>query len=172
MSFADVLLRVAPRGKDEFERLSVAVDLVQRLGARLNGVFVATNELTDSDHARALFERAVSRTSIETTWRVVDGQSSRALLFQDRRADLSILPLGAAIDKLWASHLSWARPIGLIGDVGVSVSRNAGVVALRDVTVRRRIEETAVAAGRVGAVGGAGDAGNKAFVADDGSPCV
>src|ERR1700732_5571282 len=41
-----------------------------------------------------------------------------------------ILPLGAAIDKLWASHLSWARPIGLIGDVGVSVSRNAGVVAL------------------------------------------
>jgi nucleotide-binding universal stress UspA family protein len=97
MSFADVLLRVAPRGKDEFERLSVAVDFVQRLRARLNGVFVATNELTDSDHARALFERAVSRTSIETTWRVVDGQSSRALLFQARRSDLSILPLGAAI---------------------------------------------------------------------------
>jgi beta-lactamase regulating signal transducer with metallopeptidase domain len=41
-----------------------------------------------------------------------------------------ILPLGAVIDKLWASHLSWARPIGLIGDVGVSVSRNASVVAL------------------------------------------
>ena len=41
-----------------------------------------------------------------------------------------ILPLGAVIDKLWASHLSWARPIGLIGDVGVSVARNAGVVAL------------------------------------------
>src|ERR1700732_5161665 len=40
-----------------------------------------------------------------------------------------ILPLGAVIDKLWASHLSWARPIGLIGDVGLSVSRNAGVVA-------------------------------------------
>src|ERR1700730_7408892 len=29
-----------------------------------------------------------------------------------------ILPLGAVIDKLWAAHLSWARPIGLIGDVG------------------------------------------------------
>jgi len=41
-----------------------------------------------------------------------------------------ILPVGAVIDKLWASHLSWARPIGLMGDVGVSVSRNANVVAL------------------------------------------
>ena len=41
-----------------------------------------------------------------------------------------ILPLGAVIDKLWASHLSWARPIGLIGDVGVSVARNANLVAL------------------------------------------
>src|SRR5580704_2099650 len=60
MSFADVLLRVAPRGKD-------------------------------------VFERAVSRTSIETTWRVVGGHSSRALLFQARRSDLAILPLGAAV---------------------------------------------------------------------------
>jgi beta-lactamase regulating signal transducer with metallopeptidase domain len=40
-----------------------------------------------------------------------------------------MVPVGAVVDKLWASHLSWARPIGLIGDVGLSVSRNAGVVA-------------------------------------------
>jgi nucleotide-binding universal stress UspA family protein len=92
MPLADVLLRVAPRAQNELERLSIAADLTQRLHARLNGVFVATNENTDADHARNLFDRAVSRSSLEIAWRVVDGHSSGALLFQARRSDLSILP--------------------------------------------------------------------------------
>jgi nucleotide-binding universal stress UspA family protein len=92
MPLADVLLRVAPRAENELERLSIAADLTQRLHARLNGVFVATNDTTDADHARNLFERAVNRSSLETGWRVVDGHSSGALLFQARRSDLSILP--------------------------------------------------------------------------------
>lgn len=92
MSFADVLLQVMPAEAQEFERLSVAVDLVKRLHGRLNGVFVAVNAGKESDWARTLFERAVSRTSLETTWRVLDGHSGAALLFQARRSDLSILP--------------------------------------------------------------------------------
>ena len=40
------------------------------------------------------------------------------------------VPLGAVIDRLWAQQLSWARPIGLIGDVGLGVARNATVIAL------------------------------------------
>jgi hypothetical protein len=27
-----------------------------------------------------------------------------------------VLPLGALIDRLWAPHLTWARPLGAIGD--------------------------------------------------------
>jgi beta-lactamase regulating signal transducer with metallopeptidase domain len=34
-----------------------------------------------------------------------------------------ILPLGAILDKVWASHLSWAAPLGIIGDVAGSISR-------------------------------------------------
>jgi beta-lactamase regulating signal transducer with metallopeptidase domain len=36
-----------------------------------------------------------------------------------------ILPLGAIVDKLWAPHLSWATPLGVIGDVGVRISESA-----------------------------------------------
>lgn len=39
-----------------------------------------------------------------------------------------ILPAAAVLDKLWASHLSWATPIGLIGELGLFISRSALVV--------------------------------------------
>src|SRR5437868_11526277 len=35
-----------------------------------------------------------------------------------------ILPLGAVADKVWAEDLSWARPIGIIGDAGASIAQN------------------------------------------------
>ena len=38
-----------------------------------------------------------------------------------------VLPLGAALDKLLVSHLSWAAPLSLIGDVANGISR--GTVA-------------------------------------------
>ena len=40
-----------------------------------------------------------------------------------------IFPLGAVLDKLWASHLSWAAPLGIIGDVANRISQGpaAGV---------------------------------------------
>src|ERR1700736_6081159 len=41
-----------------------------------------------------------------------------------------ILPLGAVLDKFWASHLSWARPLGVLGDVGLRISQNASAVAV------------------------------------------
>ena len=34
-----------------------------------------------------------------------------------------ILPLGAVFDKLLASHLSWATPLGFIGDLAAGMSR-------------------------------------------------
>ena len=34
-----------------------------------------------------------------------------------------ILPLGAIVDRLLASHLSWASPLGVIGDFAYDVSR-------------------------------------------------
>lgn len=41
-----------------------------------------------------------------------------------------ILPLGAMFDKLFAAHLSWATPIGVIGGVGVGIAQNAPAAAL------------------------------------------
>ncbi|MDB6108065.1 MAG: hypothetical protein JWO52_8064 [Gammaproteobacteria bacterium] len=41
-----------------------------------------------------------------------------------------ILPLGALIDRFWSAHLSWATPIGVIGDVGAAISRDATVTAV------------------------------------------
>lgn len=35
-----------------------------------------------------------------------------------------MLPAGVIVDKMWASHLSWARPLSIIGDVGVRVAQN------------------------------------------------
>ena len=92
MSLADVLLRVVPTAHGELERLTVAVDLTQMLCARLDGVFVSKGGGDKADWAQKLFERSVSRTSLETTWRVVDGHSGAGLLFQSRRSDLTILP--------------------------------------------------------------------------------
>ena len=34
-----------------------------------------------------------------------------------------IFPLGAALDKAWASHLSWAAPLGIIGDAANIISQ-------------------------------------------------
>src|ERR1700730_1775880 len=44
-----------------------------------------------------------------------------------------IVPLGAVLDKFWASHLSWATPLSVMGDVGVRISRNAPAVAVLSV---------------------------------------
>jgi beta-lactamase regulating signal transducer with metallopeptidase domain len=41
-----------------------------------------------------------------------------------------MLPLGALIDRFWASHLTWATPLGAIGDVGVAISRSAMATAV------------------------------------------
>jgi beta-lactamase regulating signal transducer with metallopeptidase domain len=38
-----------------------------------------------------------------------------------------IFPLGAVLDKAWAVHLSWAAPLGIIGDAANTISR--GTVA-------------------------------------------
>ena len=95
MTIADILLCVVPTAADELQRLLVAADLARRLHARLDGVFVGENDGRESNWARSLFERAVAATSLETTWRVLDGHSNAALLFQARRADLSILPRSA-----------------------------------------------------------------------------
>lgn len=92
MSFADVLLRVMPEADGELDRISVAVDLALRLQVRLDGVFIADGGATDSNWAQTLFERAVRRTSLETSWRVIHGHSDAALLFESRRTDLTILP--------------------------------------------------------------------------------
>jgi hypothetical protein len=42
-----------------------------------------------------------------------------------------IVPLGAVLDKLWASHLSWAAPLGTIGDLANSISRGPVAAILR-----------------------------------------
>jgi beta-lactamase regulating signal transducer with metallopeptidase domain len=39
-----------------------------------------------------------------------------------------VVPLGAILDKSLASHLSWARPLGVIGDIGLRVADHATLV--------------------------------------------
>jgi beta-lactamase regulating signal transducer with metallopeptidase domain len=41
-----------------------------------------------------------------------------------------ILPVGAVLDKLWAPHLSWAAPLGVIGDFANTISRGRFAVML------------------------------------------
>jgi BlaR1 peptidase M56 len=41
-----------------------------------------------------------------------------------------LLPLGAILDRLWAAHLSWARPLGIIGGPINEILQNASVGAL------------------------------------------
>jgi beta-lactamase regulating signal transducer with metallopeptidase domain len=39
-----------------------------------------------------------------------------------------VLPLGAVLDKSLAAHLSWAKPLGAIGDAGLRIADNATMV--------------------------------------------
>jgi beta-lactamase regulating signal transducer with metallopeptidase domain len=41
-----------------------------------------------------------------------------------------VLPLGAVLDKSLAAHLSWAKPLGVIGDAGLRIADNATMVGL------------------------------------------
>src|SRR5260370_20095472 len=41
-----------------------------------------------------------------------------------------VLPLGAAVDKSLASHLSWATPLSLIGDVANGIFRGTAAAVL------------------------------------------
>jgi beta-lactamase regulating signal transducer with metallopeptidase domain len=41
-----------------------------------------------------------------------------------------IFPLGAIIDRFWTSHLSWAAPLGIIGDMASWTSRSPTAVVL------------------------------------------
>jgi beta-lactamase regulating signal transducer with metallopeptidase domain len=41
-----------------------------------------------------------------------------------------MVPLGGFIDKFGASHISWATPLSMLGDVGVRISRNPSVLGL------------------------------------------
>ena len=40
------------------------------------------------------------------------------------------LPVGAILDRLWASHLTWARPLGIIGGEVNDILQNTAVAAL------------------------------------------
>jgi beta-lactamase regulating signal transducer with metallopeptidase domain len=40
-----------------------------------------------------------------------------------------MLPLGAMFDKLWAPYLSWATPLGPVGEVGARISENDAIAA-------------------------------------------
>ncbi len=91
-----MLLRVVPTAPGEVERLGVAVDLARRLQGKLNGVFLAKDDDPDAEWARTLFERAVSRSPLETSWRVVEGRVDAGLLYMARRSDLVILPCAGA----------------------------------------------------------------------------
>jgi beta-lactamase regulating signal transducer with metallopeptidase domain len=41
-----------------------------------------------------------------------------------------IFPLGAVLDKAWASHLSWAAPLGIIGDAANIISKGRAAAVL------------------------------------------
>lgn len=97
MTFADILLRVIPSAPRELERLGVAVDLARRVHGKLNGVFVAQDGDANVDWAHSLFERAVMRSPLETSWRVVDGRDDDRLAHLARRSDLIILPGAGAL---------------------------------------------------------------------------
>jgi nucleotide-binding universal stress UspA family protein len=97
VTFADILVRVIPTAAGELERLSVAVDLARRVESKLNGVFVAGEDDKNAEWARSLFERAVVRSPLETSWRVVEGRVEAPLLYMARRSDMVILPSAGAM---------------------------------------------------------------------------
>jgi beta-lactamase regulating signal transducer with metallopeptidase domain len=41
-----------------------------------------------------------------------------------------VFPAGAIVDKFWASHLSWAAPLSLVGDMANSISRSPAAAVL------------------------------------------
>lgn len=41
-----------------------------------------------------------------------------------------ILPVSAVLDKLWAPHLSWAAPLGIVGDFANNISRGTAATVL------------------------------------------
>src|SRR5437588_12150621 len=41
-----------------------------------------------------------------------------------------IFPTGALLDKLWSSHLLWASPLGVFGDVAADISRGTTAMVL------------------------------------------
>jgi beta-lactamase regulating signal transducer with metallopeptidase domain len=41
-----------------------------------------------------------------------------------------VLPVGAVLDKFWSSHLSWAAPLGVIGDFANTISRGRTATVL------------------------------------------
>jgi beta-lactamase regulating signal transducer with metallopeptidase domain len=41
-----------------------------------------------------------------------------------------VLPVGAVLDKFWSSHLSWAAPLGLIGEFANTISRGRTATTL------------------------------------------
>jgi beta-lactamase regulating signal transducer with metallopeptidase domain len=41
-----------------------------------------------------------------------------------------VLPVGAVLDTFWASHVSWAAPLSLIGDVANRITRSPAAVGL------------------------------------------
>jgi hypothetical protein len=41
-----------------------------------------------------------------------------------------VLPVGAVFDKFWSSHLSWAAPLGIIGDFANTISRGRTATSL------------------------------------------
>ncbi len=97
MAFTDILLRVVPTAPGELERLSVAVELARRLQGKLNGVFLAKDDDPHAEWARTLFEGAVVRTSLETSWRVVERRPDAGFLHMAKRSDLVILPCAGAV---------------------------------------------------------------------------
>jgi hypothetical protein len=41
-----------------------------------------------------------------------------------------VLPVGAVLDKFWSSHLSWAAPLGIIGDFANTISRGRSATSM------------------------------------------
>lgn len=40
-----------------------------------------------------------------------------------------VVPLGALVDSLFASHITWAKPLGVVGGAGAAVAENLSLVA-------------------------------------------
>jgi nucleotide-binding universal stress UspA family protein len=113
MAYSTILVH-CDAGPKAGQRLSVAVELAQRFGARLIGVharppfevpafsdgtlpmdslFTAyeTAAKVDEAAAAAAFDKAIKGTHLATEWRVVEGYADEQLAIQARYADLLVL---------------------------------------------------------------------------------